>query len=327
MAPADNSSPPTTPPEIQTEPPFQEAQVFASVEQLMTDRQTGGISAAQKYLGKVVEVQGIVDTADSTGRSPSISFKATALCAIPGGNDVDCFWMAERERSAVAKLHPGDTVIVLGRFGESGRYDMPSGYDIPGCAYYIHLRNCTVKGLTQNLSPPETAVPNEESAPFTQAQPSQPQTIQPDRSVDNQASASEQSVRDAVGAWVQAFRSKDSTALADSYAPVVERYFRRNNVSREQIRQYLGPAFAKMVDIREYEVNDLRVGMLPGDNSSIAISYSRATATFRKTWDTLESDGKSFSGEEIEQLTFINSPQGWKIIREEELKILRVSRH
>jgi hypothetical protein len=127
MAPADNASPPTNPPETQTEPPFQEAQIYASVEQLMTDRQTGGTSAAQKYLGEVVEVEGIVDTADSTGRSPSISFKATAPCAIPGGNDVDCLWMAEKERSAVAKLYPGDNVIVLGRFDESGRYDMPKG--------------------------------------------------------------------------------------------------------------------------------------------------------------------------------------------------------
>jgi ketosteroid isomerase-like protein len=174
---------------------------------------------------------------------------------------------------------------------------------------------------------PETAAPNEESAPIGQAQSSQPQAIHPDRSADNQTSATEQSVPDAVGAWVQAFRSKDSTALADSYAPVVERYFRRNNVSHQQIRQYIESSFARMVDIRKYEVNDIRVGMLPGDNPSNGTSYSRATATFRKTWDTLESDGRSFTGEEIEQLTFTSSPQGWKIIREEELKILRVSRH
>jgi hypothetical protein len=81
-----------------------------------------------------------------------------------------------------------------------------------------------------------------------------------------------------------------------------------------------------MVDIRTYEVNDIRVAMVPGGNSLNGINYTRATATFRKTWDTLESDGKSFSGEEIEQLTFTSSPQGWKVIREEELKILRVSR-
>ncbi len=158
--PAANPPQPTASAEVQTEPSSREAEVYASPEQLMIDRQTGGASAAQKYLGKVVEVQGIVDTANSTGDSPSISFKATGVCAIPGGNTVDCFWMAERERSAVANLHPGDSVTVLGRFAESGRYDMPSGYDIPGCAYYIHLRNCTVKEPAQNPPSPETSAPN-----------------------------------------------------------------------------------------------------------------------------------------------------------------------
>lgn len=159
--PAVNPSPPTASAETQTEPPFQEAQVYTSAEQLMIDRQTGGTAAAEKYLGKVVEVQGIVDTADSTGSSPSLSFKATGVCAIPGGNEVDCFWMAERERTAVAKLHAGDRVTVFGRFAESGRYEMPKGYDIPGCAYYIHLRNCTVKEPVQNPTPPKTAVQSE----------------------------------------------------------------------------------------------------------------------------------------------------------------------
>jgi hypothetical protein len=127
----------------------------------MIDRQTGGAAAAEKYLGKVIEVQGVVDTASSTGDSPSISFRATGLCAIPGGNSVNCFWMAEKERVAVAKLHPGDTVTVLGRFDESGRYEMPKEYDVPGCAFYINLHNCTVKGPKQALPPPETAVPSD----------------------------------------------------------------------------------------------------------------------------------------------------------------------
>jgi hypothetical protein len=140
-------------------------------------------------------------------------------------------------------------------------------------------------------------------------------------------SASRTTVRDALFSWVRAFRSKDLTVLADSYAPLVERYFRRTNVSHEQIRQNIESGFAGVVDIRKYEINDVRVAMLPGDYPLNGINCTRATATFRKTWDTLDSNGKSFSGEEIEQLTFASSSQGWKIIREEELKILRVSKH
>jgi hypothetical protein len=157
-------SPTAAAPDTQREPPFQKAEVYAGIEQLMIDRQKGG-AAAEKYLGKVVEVQGVVDAVSSTEDSPSISFRATGLCAIPGGNSVNCLRMAERERDAVAKLHPGDTVTVLGRFGNSGRYELPKEYDFPGCRYYINLDNCTVKESPQTPTLPEPAVPVNQSAP------------------------------------------------------------------------------------------------------------------------------------------------------------------
>ncbi len=160
----------------QAEPPFQKAQVSASVEQLMIDRQTGEAAAAERYLGKIIEVRGIVDTANSTGDSPSISFKATGSCVIEGGNSVNCFWMAERERDAVAKLHPGDSVTVLGRFSDTGRYHMPKEFDFPNCAYHIDLSNCTVKTPMQSASLPEKP-----SAEVRKQEPSQgpPQTVSP----------------------------------------------------------------------------------------------------------------------------------------------------
>ena len=155
----------------QAEPPFQAAQVTASVEQLMIDRQTGGAAAAERYVDKIIEVSGIVDAVDSAGEHPSISFKATGSCPIAGGNSVNCFWMAERERNAVARLHSGDSVTVLGRFSETGRYEMPKEYDLPGCAYYITLRNCTVMEQARTLSPPQTAAPDNSNPPAQQPMP------------------------------------------------------------------------------------------------------------------------------------------------------------
>jgi hypothetical protein len=161
------------PPDSQTEPSFQKAQVYASAERLMIDRQTGGAAVAERYLGKVIQVQGVVDTASSTDNSPSISFKVTGICPLPGGNRINCDWMAERERGGVTKIHPGDSVTVLGRFGTSGKYWMPKEYDIPGCAVYITLDNCTVKsdvqsGTTDNApitSPNSGVTPNDIHAP------------------------------------------------------------------------------------------------------------------------------------------------------------------
>ncbi len=56
------------------------------------------------------------------------------------------------------------------------------------------------------------------------------------------------------------------------------------------------------------------------------ITYGRAAAAFQKAWETTQVDGKTFSREEIEKLTFTSSPEGWKIVREEELNIIRASR-
>jgi hypothetical protein len=68
--------------------------------------------------------------------------------------------------------------------------------------------------------------------------------------------------------------------------------------------------------------------MLPAEDSPNGrIIHSRAAATFYKSWETTQLDGKTFSGEEVEKLMFASLPEGWKIIREEELKIIRVSRH
>src|SRR5208283_1094140 len=81
---SDQAIPAAASPNTQKDSPFQDAEVYASAEQLMIDRQTGAAAAAEKYLGKVIEVQGVVDTASSTEDSPSISFKATGSCPIPG---------------------------------------------------------------------------------------------------------------------------------------------------------------------------------------------------------------------------------------------------
>jgi ketosteroid isomerase-like protein len=157
------------------------------------------------------------------------------------------------------------------------------------------------------------------------AQQAQAQSGQIRNEAGSQAADAEQAVRNAVTAWVEAFRSKDAKALAECYAPFVEIYFRQHNLSHEQIKRYIESTFARTLDIRKYEVSDIRVQTSPAVQGPTNV-YSRATAVFHKEWETSETSGKTFAGEEIEQLTFTNSPQGWQIVREEELKILRVAR-
>jgi hypothetical protein len=126
----------------------------------------------------------------------------------------------------------------------------------------------------------------------------------------------EKHVRDILGIWVESFRRRDVRAHMECYAPVVETYFRRHNVPNEQLRQYEEKAFAGIAQIRQYEISEIQI--LPD-------SDGRYSATFRKKWDTPTRSGQPFSGEEIQRLKFARFSSGWKIVSEEELRILHVS--
>jgi ketosteroid isomerase-like protein len=138
---------------------------------------------------------------------------------------------------------------------------------------------------------------------------------------------SKHQVQEAVSIWADAYRSRNSTAVAASYATTVEKYFRKNNVSRDQIHGYFQSAFNRIGYINTYQIDNIKIDMLPAlnarDDSAI---QSRAAATFHKTWDTRQFDGKTSSGEVIERLTFTSTAEGWKIVREEELSVIRASR-
>jgi ketosteroid isomerase-like protein len=134
-------------------------------------------------------------------------------------------------------------------------------------------------------------------------------------------SESDSDIRDAVEGWANAFRARDADRFAAYYAPEVEQFFRKKDVSRSQIHDTYLSTFGKMNSIYAYEISDLRVVFPDGTESPL-----RATATYNKKWDTSQTDGKRFSGEEIERLTFEKTDEGWKIVREDELQVLRTSR-
>ena len=127
-------------------------------------------------------------------------------------------------------------------------------------------------------------------------------------------------MRETVEAWANAFRARDIDRLADCYAPEVEQYFRKRNVPRSQIHDYLQASFSRIESIPTYNISDIHIDLLDG-----AESPTKATATFNKQWDTRQTDGKTFSGEEIERLTFAMTDEGWKVVREEQLQIILMS--
>jgi hypothetical protein len=149
--------------------------------------------------------------------------------------------------------------------------------------------------------------------------------------IGNSRSAStsdnEESIKEVLDTWAKSFRSKDARIQADCYAPVVETYFRWHNVSKEQLLHDKEKAFAAMAEIRKFDVSDIHISFEQAtEKSDSSIVYGRAVATLLKEWDTSTATGKPFSGKAIEKLTFTSSAEGWKIVGEEELKILQVTR-
>jgi hypothetical protein len=76
-----------------------------------------------------------------------------------------------------------------------------------------------------------------------------------------------------------------------------------------------------MDSIYAYEISDLRV-----EFPEVEASPARATPPTTKRGIPARQNGKRNSGEEVERLTFEKTDEGWKIVREDELQVIRTSR-
>lgn len=125
------------------------------------------------------------------------------------------------------------------------------------------------------------------------------------------------SIRGVIGAWAESFRNKDAATHAACYAPIVETYFKRHNVSNQELLAEKQRAFDRITEMRRYDVSQLNISM-GADGHAVAV--------FQKDWDTVLTGQKTFAGKEIQRLTFASFAGSWKIVGEEELSILNVTR-
>jgi serine/threonine protein kinase len=136
--------------------------------------------------------------------------------------------------------------------------------------------------------------------------------------VEQPKGSSELGIRTLLSAWTESFKEKDLARQIECYAPVMETYFLRHNVSRDFVESNKSKAFTAIKEVRTFEIRDITIEFTPS---------STATVKFRKKWDTVLGSGKTYSGEEIEQLQLANLDGGWKIVSEKEVQVLWVTRH
>ncbi len=178
--------------------------------------------------------------------------------------------------------------------------------EIRSAAPNMPADNKSADSRETDSKPPDAKPP--ETPPAHQAQTAQ---------VEPPSDSSEVDIRALLSAWTESFKSKDLARQIDCYAPMLDTYFLQHNVSRDFVESNKSKAFAAIKEVRSFEISDITTEIT---------SSTTATVKFRKKWDTALASGKTFSGEEIEQLQFVRLDTGWKISSEKELQILRVTR-
>lgn len=119
-----------------------------------------------------------------------------------------------------------------------------------------------------------------------------------------------------IARWRDTMARGDLQGHLACYAPVLDRYFRFRNVSKEEVEKDKRRMLRKWPRMTEYEVDNMKVTP-DGDGTR--------SVTFRKRWEA-RNGKKRFAGVEDQRLTLKQIDGAWRIAGEEELKVYRVSR-
>lgn len=111
--------------------------------------------------------------------------------------------------------------------------------------------------------------------------------------------------------WVDANNNGDVAAQMVFYAPSVQRYYLRRNVSLDGVRA------EKEILFRNQSATDFQVG---GVQITLDKSKQNAKIRFYKRY-VIESGRASRRGEVLQELGWTKTPQGWKIISERDLRV------
>jgi serine/threonine protein kinase len=107
--------------------------------------------------------------------------------------------------------------------------------------------------------------------------------------------------------WVDSMRNRDVQRQTACYAPVVDEFFGRRNVSVNDVRRAKEKTFENADEAREFSIDDVRFERLDTD---------RATVSFLKIWNF---PGRPFIASAREEMVVRRVGDEWKIAGEREL--------
>jgi YD repeat-containing protein len=122
-----------------------------------------------------------------------------------------------------------------------------------------------------------------------------------------------ETLRRAFDGWIAATNAQDVDHLIGFYNSKVETFYRAQNVSQDFVRDDKTRSF-KRVSAIEVSATAPDI-MMSGDNRT-------ATMRFHKTY-AVKMDGREHHGEVLEWLRWQRTDDGWKIVGERDLRVLR----
>ncbi|HEX8748936.1 MAG TPA: serine/threonine-protein kinase [Pyrinomonadaceae bacterium] len=112
--------------------------------------------------------------------------------------------------------------------------------------------------------------------------------------------------------WIEATRARNLNRLMAFYPPVVETFYLKRNVPRSAVRA------EKQRMMEQASSIELTTGQ---PETNLSADGRSATMTFRKSWNFR--GALNSSGEVIQELRWAKTAEGWKIVSERDIGVLR----
>jgi ketosteroid isomerase-like protein len=121
------------------------------------------------------------------------------------------------------------------------------------------------------------------------------------------------SLRSALDEWIAATNARDLERLMKFYDSKLSTFYRARNVSQELVRADRARMFQRAEAIE-----------VSASDPEIAMSHDERVAAmrFRKDY-SIKVDGRDLRGRVIQQLQWQRTDEGWKIVSERDVKVLR----
>jgi hypothetical protein len=203
--------------------------------------------------------------------------------------------IAEETRPAPERRWIAIVVVLCGGAGIFGFWSLDSGRK-PAAEVPQSSAPVPPAIAPQETAAPQAAPPPAEPAPAPKPSSRPPNQVLPDEMLSQ---------------WERALHSGNPYAIAAFYAPRVESYFGEPNVSSAAVARSLERSAQRYGKTEVLRISNMRVTPIGDD---------RAAVTFRKQWQT--SGRHVYTGETEERVILANGDDGWKIVSEQETRVL-----